>query len=190
MIIESAVIALIILFFIKDKNLNNLKNYNYKNISLVFLGIILLFAINFLTGKDFGKITDFVIKYYKYFHIISIFLIGISLISNYKNFGFIITSIGIFLNIIPIIFNGKMPVSIKALHNIGNYRVIDILLNNRSLSHGIFEDPKFYFLSDIIPLNKIIGSSTIISIGDIFISIGLIVAVILIVKDRGVKWQD
>ncbi|MBU5669156.1 DUF5317 domain-containing protein [Peptoniphilus sp. MSJ-1] len=187
MIIESALIAILILFFIKDKNLDNLKSFKYKNISLVFMGIILLFSINSLTGKDFGKVTDFVVKYYKYFHILSIFLIGISLLSNYRNFGFVITGIGIFLNVIPIIFNGKMPVSLSALHKIGNERVIDILINNRSLSHGIFEKPKFYFLSDIIPINKIIGSSTIISIGDIFISLGLIIAVILIVKDRGVK---
>jgi len=187
MIVESLIIAVIIIFFMKNKNLNNLKTFDFKNVFSVFLGIILLFLINFLTGHDFGKVTDFVIKYYKYFHIISLLLIVYSLISNYKNIGFFISSIGVFLNILPIILNGKMPVSVDALYKTGNERVIDILINNRSLSHGIFESPKLYILSDIISFYKIIGSSTVISIGDIIISIGLIFALVIIVRDRGAR---
>ncbi|MDU1043398.1 DUF5317 domain-containing protein [Peptoniphilus rhinitidis] len=185
MILETGIIAAIILFFIKDKNLNNLINFKFNNIFWAFLGIFLMLFINFITEKDFGKITDFFIKNFMIFHIVSISLIGVSFLSNFYNKGLLLSGVGTFLNIIPVIANGKMPVSLNALIKTQNKRVIYILLNNKSLSHGIFENPKFYFLSDIIPFYKLIGSSTVVSIGDIIISLGLIWGVIIIAKKRG-----
>lgn len=186
MILEAIILAAIVLFFVKDKDLNNLINFKFKMISLGLFGIVLMIFINFVSSRDFGNFTDFFVRNYKVFHILSILSIGLSLISNYKNCGLLLSGLGTFMNVIPVIFNGKMPVSADALMKTNNERIIKIIYMGGSLSHGIFENPKFYFLSDIIPLNKFIGSSKVISVGDIFISLGLFIAIILISRKRGV----
>ncbi|NMW84340.1 DUF5317 domain-containing protein [Peptoniphilus sp. AGMB00490] len=186
MILEAIILAAIVLFFLKDKDISNLINFKFKGISLASIGIFLMIFINFVTSKYFGKVTDFFVDNFKIFHILSILLIGISLLLNYKNYGLLLSGAGTILNAIPVIFNGKMPVSIDALMKTNNERIIKIIYMGGSLSHGIFENPKFYFLSDIIPLHRIVGNSKVISIGDIFISIGLFFAIILISRKRGV----
>ena len=184
MILEAIILAFLVLFFVKDKDLNNLINFKFKMISLAFFGIFLMIFINFVTAHYFGGLTDFFVKYFTIFHIISILAIGISLTSNYKNYGLLLGGLGTFLNVIPVIFNGKMPVSASALMKTNNERIIKLIYMGGSLSHGVFESPKFYFLSDIIPLHRFIGNSKVISVGDIFISIGLFFAIILITRKK------
>lgn len=182
MFLEAIIVAFIISLFVKEKNYKNLIYFKFHNLNLIFIGIIILFAINYITSLSIGNLSDFVARYYYIFHILALFLLCISLFSNKDNPGFLIMGIGVLLNIIPIIFNKKMPVSFDALIKTGNKRAIDIIVNNNSLSHGIFESPKFYFFSDIIPVNRVIGQSVVISIGDIFLLIGLIIAIIKIIK--------
>lgn len=184
MILEAIILAILVLFFMKDKDLNNLINFKFKMISLAFFGIFLMIFINFVTAHYFGGLTDFFVKYFTIFHIISILAIGISLTSNYKNYGLLLCGLGTFLNVIPVIFNGKMPVSASALMKINNERIIKLIYMGGSLSHGVFESPKFYFLSDIILLHRFIGNSKVISVGDIFISLGLFFAIILITRKK------
>lgn len=184
MILEAIILAFLVLFFVKDKDLNNLINFKFKMISLAFFGIFLMIFINFVTAHYLGGLTDFFVKYFTIFHIISILAIGISLISNYKNYGLLLCGLGTFLNVVPVIFNGKMPVSASALMKINNERIIKLIYMGGSLSHGVFESPKFYFLSDIIPLHRFIGNSKVISVGDIFISLGLFFAIILITRKK------
>ena len=184
MILEAIILAFLVLFFVKDKDLNNLINFKFKMISLAFFGIFLMIFINFVTAHYFGSLTDFFVKYFTIFHIISILAIGISLTSNYKNYGLLLCGLGTFLNVIPVIFNGKMPVSASALMKTNNERIIKLIYMGGSLSHGVFESPKFYFLSDIIPLHRFIGNSKVISVGDIFISLGLFFAIILITRKK------
>ncbi|MFR2892127.1 MAG: DUF5317 domain-containing protein [Peptoniphilus grossensis] len=184
MILEAIILAFLVLFFVKDKDLNNLINFKFKMISLAFFGIFLMIFINFVTAHYFGGLTEFFVKYFTIFHIISILAIGISLTSNYKNHGLLLCGLGTFLNVIPVIFNGKMPVSASALMKTNNERIIKLIYMGGSLSHGVFESPKFYFLSDIIPLHRFIGNSKVISVGDIFISLGLFFAIILITRKK------
>lgn len=184
MILEAIILAFIVLFFMKDKDINNLINFKFKMISLAFFGIFLMIFINFVTAHYFGGLTDFFVKYFTIFHIISILAIGISLTSNYKNYGLLLSGIGTFLNAFPVIFNGKMPVSVSALMKTNNERIIKLIYMGGSLSHGVFDSPKFYFLSDIIPLHRFIGNSKVISVGDIFISLGLFFAIILITRKK------
>lgn len=182
MFLESIIIAFIISLFIKNKNYKNLINFHFNNLYLIFLGIIILFIINIFTSFNFGTMSDFFVKYYYPFHVLALVLLCIPLYNNRSNKGFFMMASGVLLNIIPVIFNKKMPVSIDALFKTENERIINILLNNNSLSHGIFEKPKFFFLSDIIPFSRLFGPSVVISVGDILISIGLIVALINVIR--------
>lgn len=185
MILEAIIIALISMIFIREKDLNNLIDFKFKRFYLAFIGIFIMIFINFVTGSYFSNLTDFFVKYFKFFHILSLLLISLSFFSNYENKGLLICGIGSFLNALPVMANGKMPVSSTALMKITNERIIKIIYMGASLSHGVFENPKLYFLSDIIYLKRFIGPSKLISIGDILISVGLYFALIIIVRKRG-----
>lgn len=184
MILEAIILAFIVLFFMKDKDLNNLINFKFRGIYLAFFGIFLMIFINFVTAHYFGSLTDFFVKYFTVFHVLSILAIGLALLANYKNYGLLLSGLGTFLNVIPVIFNGKMPVSPAVLMKNNNERIIKLIYMGGSLSHGVFESPKFYFLSDIIPLHRLIGNTKAISVGDIFISLGLFFAIILITRKK------
>lgn len=185
MILEAIIIALISMIFIREKDLNNLIDFKFKRFYLAFIGIFIMIFINFVTGIYFSNLTDFFVKYFKFFHILSLLLISLSFFSNYENKGLLICGIGSFLNALPVMANGKMPVSSTALMKITNERIIKIIYMGASLSHGVFENPKLYFLSDIIYLKRFIGPSKLISIGDILIAVGLYFALIIIVRKRG-----
>ncbi len=145
MILEALIIALISLIFIRDKNLNNLINFEFKRVYLAFLGIFIMIFINFITGRYFGSFAEFFVKNFTIFHVLSLLLISLSFFSNYENKGLLICGIGTFLNALPVIFNGKMPVSPSALMKIENERIIKIIYMGGSLSHGVFDNPKLYF---------------------------------------------
>ncbi len=73
-----------------------------------------MILINFITGRDFGGLTEFYVKNFKVFHILSLLLISLSFFSNYENKGLLICGLGTFLNALPVMANGKMPVSASA----------------------------------------------------------------------------
>lgn len=185
MILEALILALISMIFIKEKDLNNLINFKFKRFYLAFIGIFIMVFINFLTGRDFGSLTEFYVKNFKVFHILSLLLISLAFFSNYENEGLLICGLGTFLNALPVMANGKMPVSASALMKIGNERIIKIIYMGGSLSHGVFDNPKLYFLSDFIYLKRFIGPSKVISLGDILIAFGLYFALMIIVRKRG-----
>lgn len=184
MILEAIILAILVLFFVKDKDLNNLINFKFKRFYLAFIGIFIMIFINFITGRYFGSFADFFVRNFTIFHILSLLLISLSFFSNYKNLGLLICGLGTFLNALPVMANGKMPVAAKALMKIDNERVIKIIYMGGSLSHGVFDNPKLYFLSDFIYLKRFIGPSKVISLGDILISLGLFFAIILITRKK------
>ena len=185
MILEALILALISMFFIREKDLNNLINFKFKRFYLAFIGIFIMVFINFITGRDFGSLTDFFVKNFTLFHIASLLLISLSFFSNYENKGLLICGIGTFLNALPVMVNGKMPVSPSALMKTENERIIKIIYMGGSLSHGVFDKARLYFLSDFIYLKRFIGPSKVISLGDILIALGLYIALIIIVRKRG-----
>lgn len=78
MILEALILALISMIFIRDKDLNNLINFKFKRVYLAIYGIVLMILINFITGRDFGSLTEFYVKNFKVFHILSLLLISLS----------------------------------------------------------------------------------------------------------------
>lgn len=185
MILEALILAFISMIFIRDKDLNNLINFKFKRFYLAFLGIFTMIFINFVTGRYFGSFAEFFVRNFTIFHILSLLLISLSFFSNYKNLGLLICGLGTFLNALPVMANGKMPVAAKALMKIDNERIIKIIYMGGSLSHGVFDNPKLYFLSDFIYLKRFIGPSKVISLGDILIALGLYFALMIIVRKRG-----
>ena len=120
MILEALILALISMIFIRDKDFNNLINFKFKRAYLAFIGIFIMIFINFITGRYFGSFAEFFVRNFTIFHILSLLLISLSFFSNYKNLGLLICGLGTFLNALPVMANGKMPVSASALMKIGN----------------------------------------------------------------------
>ena len=93
-------------------------------------------------------------------------------------------ALGYIFNLLPISVNGKMPVSLNALIITSDIEKINLIKNGFSLSHKVFEDPKLFFLSDIIPIPKPYIYARVISIGDILISIGLFIGLFLLSRRK------
>ncbi|SHG97804.1 hypothetical protein SAMN02745245_00213 [Anaerosphaera aminiphila DSM 21120] len=182
MIIEAILIGLL-LVKILGGNFTNLMEFKIKGIKVLLIGVLLNIIIYLFSSVDFGFVTKLIIDNYTVLHIFSLLFIIAGLILNYDNAGIVTIVLGLSLNIIPIILNGKMPVSKEALIATGNSKVIEIITQGRSLSHGIFNSPKALFLSDIIAL-KSPYSPKVISVGDIVISVGLIITIVLISRRR------
>ncbi len=190
--IEAVVIGLILVKF-SGGNYNNIKNFKFtdlKGYKFILAGIVTIilsgFFVRGVVFKNESFIKFFVINF-NYLHILSLFLIMLGLLLNYKNSGIFLMGIGILLNIIPVVVNGKMPVDYNALLKVGEstnsssvHININALENNFSLTHGLFENPKCRILSDIIPIPSPYYSPKVISIGDILVMIGLIVAILSI----------
>lgn len=179
MILEALIISLLIIYFTRE---SFEKIWNMKFISTGFAlgGVFILLAINFFTTRDFGSISYFLVETYFYFHLLGLALVFLFIIVNYKKRGMTLIGFGLLLNMLAIMFNGKMPVSLKALERVGNLRTLQIIEGGKSLSHGIFQNPKIFFLGDIIPLTKPYIMPKVISLGDIIISIGIIITLVMI----------
>lgn len=183
MFLEAIILALVVIA-IRKYNWENLKNFTFEKLYLPIIGIFLYILCNYFTAHDKGIITFFIVKYYTYFHILSLGFIIAGLCCNGKIKSMYIVAFGFFCNLMPIFANGKMPVSSQALLKASSPRIQEIILSGNSLSHGIFTHPKLYFLSDIIPIPKPYYAPKVISLGDILISIGLFFVLLEIARRR------
>lgn len=149
---------------------------NIKYLWILIIGVLIDVMLTVFTIYDFGILTHLFINYYSFIHVLYLLLLGIGLLLNLQNKGMNIIGMGFILNSIPIILNKKMPVKYELLNKIPIDRA-KIILEGKSLSHGLFRSPKMYWLSDIIYLP--FPYKTIISVGDILIAVGLFLTIII-----------
>ena len=96
----------------------------------------------------------------------SMILIAVFLFENRMISGVRLTLIGLLLNIVVIVANGRMPVSGQAVQSMS---LADVPLSD--LRHGIADSGSFLsFLGDVIP-----AGGGVFSIGDILMAVGLFV---------------
>lgn len=168
MFIISIVFA-IILGYILGGRIRNLEKLNIKGIYIIFISFGLEFAIVMCIRKGILNIglTSYLLD------VIMYLLLLIFVILNRKNISIIIMGLGFLLNAIPIFLNGgAMPVSQEAIKIAG----LDPNISAEGLYRVIDSSTKLWFLGDIIPINFI--NNFIISIGDIFTAIGLILLIV------------
>lgn len=184
MIIEAIILSLILIKFTKGdyKNLRTFDISDIRGKKTLLIGIFLILIANICTSTNIRGISDFCVRNYYYIHILSILSIAIGLFLNRKNPGLLIMSVGFILNLISIVINKKMPVSREALMRTKNHNMIYLLNNGYSLSHGLFKNPKLKILSDIIPLPPPYYNPKVISIGDILITLGVVIAIVFIAR--------
>lgn len=108
-------------------------------------------------------------------------IIGLSLllVRQKPRLGFILFSIGLFLNGLMLALYGRMPVDPSALVQAGQESVLKLLIQNQSTSHCLMTGGLQAYLGDWIPLPKAYPLARVISPGDILMSLGLVYLLIL-----------
>lgn len=175
MFIISTAAAIIIGYLLGGK-LKNLENINLKAIYLIFISFGLEFAIVMCMRK--GLLSIGIITYF--LDLVMYLVLFIFVILNRKNFFIVIMGTGFLLNALPIFLNGgAMPVSQEAVNMLG--------FSSNTSTEGLYtiidSSTKLWFLGDIIPVKFM--NSFIISIGDIFSALGLVLLVITGMQRKG-----
>ncbi|WDC85404.1 DUF5317 domain-containing protein [Caloramator sp. mosi_1] len=154
----------------------NIKNIDVEKVKSPYLAIV-AFSIEFIlfTLVRKGIISRGNITYVLY--LTQYILILIFIYKNRKDYAFLVIGIGIILNALAIFLNGgAMPVSPDAMVKAGIVSSVNEIKETMASSEGLYiiknSNTIFPFLGDVIPLKHF--RNYVISIGDIFISLGLI----------------
>lgn len=152
-----------------------LRKGSFKNLLLIELKGWYLFVAaaltqtisNILYTKGSGVISDFLVSNFLYVHILTYLFIFIGIIMNFPKKSMILLLIGSLLNFAVITANqGTMPVQMDEYSKV-HFGEMDI---RHSL---VTDETKLYYLADIIPIPRPYPLPQILSIGDIFIMLGV-----------------
>jgi len=145
--------------------------------ALLYIGIIIM---------NLGLI-DYNTSLYTAFLLISYILIVIFLIANLDKKYMFIPLAGLCSNLLCFIINGfKFPLSSEAVLKYYGAEMIELLKSGKIKFFTPAENASLSFLGNVIPVNKIL-SITILSIGDIIISIGIVLVVQAIISDKHIQ---
>lgn len=106
---------------------------------------------------------------------IAVYILGLFFLwVNRHHMGFLVIFVGVFLNFLVMALNGgRMPVSAEAAMVLDPF-YIDVLKNSVYGKHALLtESTRLAFLGDIIPITNPYPKTQVISIGDIFMNIGV-----------------
>jgi hypothetical protein len=172
MFLTALLIGILVGFLLKG----NIKNIDVEKIKAPYLAVI-AFSIEFIlfTLVRKGLLSSGNITYILY--LTQYILILLFIYKNRKDYSFLVIGIGIILNALAIFLNGgAMPVSPEAMVKAGIISSINEVKETMASSEGLYiiqnSNTLLPFLGDVIPLKHF--RHYVISIGDIFISIGLI----------------
>ncbi|MDQ0253138.1 hypothetical protein J2S74_000510 [Evansella vedderi] len=105
----------------------------------------------------------------------AVYIVGLYFLWLNRNLhGFLLIFAGVFLNFLVMAVNGgRMPVSLEAAQ-ILDPMYIEVLKNGVYAKHtALTETTRLAFLGDVIPLNIPFRNNQVISIGDVFMNIGI-----------------
>ncbi len=165
MMIETLVISIIL------GKLRGGKLANLADISLAKWGFIPAgFFLSYISISLITQGNSFLMKNFVFIQLASNSLLLLTLYFNRKIKPFNLVTMGIVSNVIPMTFNGgRMPVSQWALQKAGLVEELSLIADNRIVTHTLIDsNTDFVFLADTIPLIY-----KVISIGDIFIALGI-----------------
>lgn len=174
-IVISTFVAVII-----NKGLKGIERKQFKGYFLIFVG----FALQLIIFNE--KFANSKYNYLMpYIYILSLLILLSVLLLNLKYHGIKIAFIGFLLNSITIIANGGyMPQDISKLELVGNLEKAELLRELGHFYNGVMmtKDTRLNFLGDIIAIPKPQILASVYSIGDVFITIGLIIFVFELLK--------
>jgi len=174
MFIEPSIIS-IILAKIKGGKFRNLENFKLKGVVLLFLSAALQFTLSFVKGKNTRFSQLLLEDLFVYIILLSYLLIIIVIFLNFNKLYMRIFLIGVILNLAVIMANsGKMPVSLNGISGIN--QEIELPDRQYDIKHtAVTKDTKLVYLSDILLIPKPYPLPKILSVGDLFVIIGVFV---------------
>lgn len=173
MIIEPTILSLIVAKIRKGK-FKNLEKIEIKAWYLLLLAASIQIILSVAKGRGLSIKGISFEDYFFYLHTLSYLLMIICILLNLSKNSMKALLIGIILNFIVIFANGgKMPVSLNGVRGI-NDNISQLPISEFDIKHqGVTPDTKFVYLSDIILIDQPYPLPKILSIGDIFLMIGL-----------------
>lgn len=173
MFIEPIVLGFIVALLRKGK-IRNIEKMHIRGWYLFIIAGLIQVSISWLKGKNLLLGPEFFEKYFIYVHLFTYLLLIIGIILNIRKRFMVFILIGMALNFIVIFANGgKMPVSFKGARGYEHY-TDELPKKPFDIKHEIVdENTKFVYLADVIPLSHPYPLARIISIGDVFLMIGI-----------------
>lgn len=143
----------------------NLSGIHLRMWLLLPLGYIIQNATFFLPNTTWAPRAGFLLILFSYIPLM------IVVIANRDKPGLWISSIGILMNFSVIAINRGMPVLTESIQAATHFALETVTISN--FKHVIFDQGTHLgFLADVIPMN-ILGMSTVISLGDVLLALGL-----------------
>lgn len=170
MYIEAVIIGILIGVF-RNGNLANISDISLRGLPLMILSVIFQVSPVFLI-----KIPA-VSQYIYLFPFISLCMMTLAVMVNYKRPGMKIIVAGAILNIIAMGMNGfYMPIDYTALGWAGLDPLLESIKNGAVIGYSSIENATGIskILGKIIPIPKIYPFAKVLSIGDIIITLGII----------------
>lgn len=170
MYIEAVIIGILIGVF-RNGNLANISDISLRGLPLMILSVIFQVAPVFLVKIPGAA------EYIYLFPFISLCIMTLAVIINYKRPGMKIIAVGAILNIVAMGMNGfYMPIDYTALGWAGLDPLLESIKNGTVIGYSNMETAVSIskILGKIIPIPKIYPFAKVLSIGDIIITLGII----------------
>jgi hypothetical protein len=164
------IILVIVVALLRGGSLRNFAAVQLRWLPLVIAG----FALQLLIFTPFAR-SPLVAFATLPIYVLSLALLAIWVAANWRIPGMALIAIGLALNVIAITANGgHMPVSPESARyagTIGNYTSAGALVANNSIATQ--DNVRFWLLTDIIAIPKQVPFASVISIGDVLLTIGV-----------------
>lgn len=187
MFIEPMLFSLI-LAKLRNGKLSNIEKLEFNKFYFILIAGFLQLSLSLLQKVNPLWASFILNDYFTYLHGLSYLLIFIAIIMNIKRHSMKLFIIGVVLNFLVISFNGgKMPVSITGIKGI-NSPTIELPNREFDIKHiAVTPDTKLVYLADIILIPRPYPLPKILSIGDVFLILGLFVfiqEILVLEKDK------
>lgn len=172
MFIEPTIISLLVGKIRKGK-IRNLEYIEIRGWYLLIMAALIQIGLSLLKRFDFSFGKIIFDNYFIYLHGLSYVLMMICMMLNIRKNSMKIFLIGIILNFMVIFANGgQMPVSLNGIRGINEY--VELPLGDFDIKHqAVTPNTKLVYLSDIILIPRPYPLPKILSIGDVFLMMGL-----------------
>ena len=168
------IILAIIIGLLRGGELDRLSHISIKGVLLFAIALILR-ALVWIAGT---YNVSFFVQFSSIFIIVSYCLLIFAALENIKLPGIKYLTLGVFLNFFVMLFNGvRMPVLMRenALLNSMNAQT---LRQDQGIMHVLMgEETLFAYLGDVISLPEPFSESSMLSVGDILILIGIFILI-------------
>lgn len=177
MLFDAVIIAFIVAMFMGGK-LTNFADLDLKWLPLPIIAFALEAICGRLLFSDFWH--DIIIRYNIYIFLFEYYLLFIFFAYNLKNDAVKIIAFGMFLNFTVMFFNGGyMPVDTAMAYRYGFHTSLKGLYDGMVFCHkaAVSGDP-FLILGDVIEIPPPYPMPKTISIGDVFLDIGVFILIL------------